>query len=415
VGAGATVHLAPGAVTFNALMSADAGVDAGWGALTGATKDKLAGRVPGRAVAGARMSTNIPATLDGLMSDATVREEMREAYRAVRTEVGVDLETDVIPFLGSPISAAVFDSEVGAEVPYGFAFWIPLNSGHDLDGVLRQVRRSMEDEGVRPVTDTIDGAEWTTVSEGSAALGWAVVRDHFVFVFGRSLLDEVSRGVGGGGGSFVDGVDRSLKAGILDGPAGMMWIDMQEIVRSPLGDMLKEDRDFRDIWPMLEATRSITYTTDWTTRQVLATLTLTATTEDGYKTAVFNQDRMSARRLRAMRAEAPTNLDGIRTAEKAYHAEWDAFTTAMWTPSAVSGQAQVGFSGGGYRSFENLGGGADGKVRCRYRVDAQNRRRSYDDDFVAIAECDLDGDGVYAVYRANRAQKATMITPIDVY
>ena len=122
-----------------------------------------------------------------------------------------------------------------------------------------------------------------------------------------------------------------------------------------------------------------------------------------------------AMQLRAKRSELPTNVDAIRTAEKAYHAEWDSFTSASDTPATLGGRQQVDFTGGGYMSFENLGWVADGKVRCRYRVDAQNRRRSYDDDFVAIAECDLDGDGVYAVYRANRAQKATMITPNDVY
>ncbi len=31
------------------------------------------------------------------------------------------------------------------------------------------------------------------------------------------------------------------------------------------------------------------------------------------------------------------------------------------------------------------------------------------------AECDIDGDGVNSYYRANRAQKATMVTAGDVY
>ena len=32
--------------------------------------------------------------------------------------------------------------------------------------------------------------------------------------------------------------------------------------------------------------------------------------------------------LKARRAELPANLDGLRTAEVAYHAEWDAFTSS---------------------------------------------------------------------------------------
>jgi prepilin-type N-terminal cleavage/methylation domain-containing protein len=38
-----------------------------------------------------------------------------------------------------------------------------------------------------------------------------------------------------------------------------------------------------------------------------------------------------AMQLRAKRAELPSNLDGIRTAEKAYQAEWDTFTSASVT------------------------------------------------------------------------------------
>ena len=44
--------------------------------------------------------------------------------------------------------------------------------------------------------------------------------------------------------------------------------------------------------------------------------------------------------MRAKRAELPTNLDGLRTAEKAYHAEWDAFTTAAATPTTTANAAR---------------------------------------------------------------------------
>ncbi|MCP4868557.1 MAG: hypothetical protein GY898_07540 [Proteobacteria bacterium] len=133
---------------------------------------------------------------------------------------------------------------------------------------------------------------------------------------------------------------------------------------------------------------------------------------DGAATEACMDDPMA---LRSRRSEAPMNVDGIRTAEKAYHAEWDAFTTAGWTPPRLYGEDPGSFTGGGLDAFYNLGWMADGQIRCRYRTTAYNKASSAADDFVVEAECDIDGDGINAVYRANRAAKAAMVTPDDVY
>lgn len=117
--------------------------------------------------------------------------------------------------------------------------------------------------------------------------------------------------------------------------------------------------------------------------------------------------------MKAKRSEAITNLDGIRTAEKAYHHEWDAFTSAGLTPEHLPGREPTDFSGGGYTAFQNLGWVADGLIRCQYEVTAQPSDAG--DDFLAIARCDIDGDGVEAVFQANRAEKAKMITPDGVF
>lgn len=112
--------------------------------------------------------------------------------------------------------------------------------------------------------------------------------------------------------------------------------------------------------------------------------------------------------------EAMTNLDGIRTAEKAYHHEWDTFTSAGWTPPALGGREAIAFSGGGLESFLNLGWAADGLVRCRYKAEAKNGTSAAQDEVDLWAECDTDGDGQRAIYYANRAEKAKMVTPADV-
>ncbi len=122
-----------------------------------------------------------------------------------------------------------------------------------------------------------------------------------------------------------------------------------------------------------------------------------------------------AMQLRAKRAELPSNLDGIRTAEKAYHAEWDGFTSAAATPGTAAARTPVNFSAGGLAAFENLGWVADGKVRGQYTTTATNSASNADDDFVASATSDVDGDGTPANYNCNRAEKAGMVTANNVY
>ncbi len=122
-----------------------------------------------------------------------------------------------------------------------------------------------------------------------------------------------------------------------------------------------------------------------------------------------------AMQLRAKRSELPTNVDAIRTAEKAYHAEWDAFTTAAATPTSVPGRSQTDFTAGGYTAFENLGWVADGKVRGQYSTTANAASASGDDDFTTIGIADVDGDGANSQYNANRAEKATMVTSNNAY
>lgn len=124
-----------------------------------------------------------------------------------------------------------------------------------------------------------------------------------------------------------------------------------------------------------------------------------------------------AMQLRAKRAELPSNLDGIRTAEKAYHAEWDSFTQAAFTPAATpNGRAQTVFTGTGYLQFDNLGWIADGLVRGTYSVGNVTTGSFAQDNFTATAQADVDGDGTnLSEYNCNRAEKAQMISLNNIY
>ena len=124
-----------------------------------------------------------------------------------------------------------------------------------------------------------------------------------------------------------------------------------------------------------------------------------------------------AMQLRAKRSELPTNLDAIRTAEKAYHAEWDSYTACLATPgTGLPGRIATTFATGGLTNFQNLGWVADGRVRGHYFVDGISTSGDIEQDqFTAHAMSDIDGDGTAAHYTATATLKATMDTPNNVY
>lgn len=139
------------------------------------------------------------------------------------------------------------------------------------------------------------------------------------------------------------------------------------------------------------------------------------TTFDGMQTCMAPaQEQM---KLRMKRAEAPSFLDGIRTAEKAYHAEFDRYLVAPATPAEIPGVEPVPFAGGGKAAFDELGASfLFDQVLCRYSVRLTNDDGTpVEDGFEARAECDIDGDGVTAIYRATASQRAVMVTDEDVY
>lgn len=114
--------------------------------------------------------------------------------------------------------------------------------------------------------------------------------------------------------------------------------------------------------------------------------------------------------LRAKRAELPTNVDGIKTAELGYDAAHDGFVACSAHPSPVPVKTVVewGFPTGG---FDSIGWRPDGMVRGQYAVELDETG----EDFTVIAQSDIDGDGNYADVRATSLTQATLTTGNDAF
>lgn len=128
-------------------------------------------------------------------------------------------------------------------------------------------------------------------------------------------------------------------------------------------------------------------------------------------TAVSNFMSMG---MRAKRAEGPSNLNGIRTAEFAYHAQHGEFRSAGTCPLVLPGRQQAAWEGDCADAFWTLGWAADGAVRCQYTavaIPGENEKA----DFMLTARCDADGDGAESVFEASRSSPAKRVTPEEIY
>ncbi len=112
---------------------------------------------------------------------------------------------------------------------------------------------------------------------------------------------------------------------------------------------------------------------------------------------------------RAKRAEVPSNVDGIKTAELAYDAAFDVFIQeTAFRPSSSVSKTQTAWIGG--TSFDTLGWSPDGKVRGAYRVTTTSTT-----DFQVVGICDVDGDGSNATYTSTKSTNAAQTTQNNIY
>jgi hypothetical protein len=123
----------------------------------------------------------------------------------------------------------------------------------------------------------------------------------------------------------------------------------------------------------------------------------------------LEQQRAAVARAR-YRGELEANLEGIRTAERAYEAAFDHYLPAGVHPRQVDAlDAQpVRWTGG--TAFDDLGWMPDGPVVGAYQVDVAPDGS----DFTVHGWADLDGDGVPAHWTASAHGRPERVSPEGV-
>jgi type IV pilus assembly protein PilA len=112
---------------------------------------------------------------------------------------------------------------------------------------------------------------------------------------------------------------------------------------------------------------------------------------------------------RAKRAEVPSNLDGIKTAVLAYESAYGhLMSESDPQPDRAPGKHTRDWRVGS--GFDAIGWQPDGKVRGSYSITTAKPG-----DFEIRGVCDVDGNGVQAVYTASRSVNAVQTTGITTY
>ena len=118
---------------------------------------------------------------------------------------------------------------------------------------------------------------------------------------------------------------------------------------------------------------------------------------------------------RAKRAEIPSNVDGIKTAEMGYDAAFDQFLSAADHPGTTVNKKQQAW-GAGNSDYQNLGWSPDGKVRGSYAVSTTVPSSATPGaDFTVTGRCDVDADGSEATYTATKSINTVFLDSNDVY
>ena len=114
---------------------------------------------------------------------------------------------------------------------------------------------------------------------------------------------------------------------------------------------------------------------------------------------------------RAKASEGLANLNAIRTAELAHHQEHGVFVAAGWQPQPESERYMKPFEVTEKSGWAALGWPPEGEdfFRCQYEVKLVGA------GFKAIAKCDVNHDGDYAVFEATQDTPAIRVSSTRSY
>lgn len=229
---GMRVDLDPDRFVLDGLVRAVASPKRPFNAMMGESQDRLAAEIPGKPLAGFRVAVDAQKTLAMALEDAPDMESgLGQVEQMIQGMLGITLRRDLIPYLGSPLSMALFE-DTGAW-PVGAAFWMPLKEGHELGADLDRLYEQFSGQGLPLTRDAFGDTAWYGVDLGGFQGRWSLVRDHLVIAAGQETAGRVAQGLGttDRGESLVGSVDSSeVRDGWTGDDEGYFFADVPALL-----------------------------------------------------------------------------------------------------------------------------------------------------------------------------------------
>lgn len=225
---GVAVELSTDLLRMDSLVTAREDAAKPLDAVIGPAEDRLAPVIPGEALAALRMAVDPEKALAQAVEETPeIQPMLEQGYATLQEMTGVDFETAVVPYLGSPISLVAVRDE--GQVPVGGALWLPLEAGHQVETALSSAFDLLSQSGL-PATRATDGALGYALDLGTTRLRWGIARDHLVVAAGQNTATRASQALAEPGESFLQAIERSeVREGLESEGDFFAYLDLPRI------------------------------------------------------------------------------------------------------------------------------------------------------------------------------------------
>jgi hypothetical protein len=213
-------------------------------------------------------------------------DDLRDFILELREEARFNFTGDVTPYLGSPVTYALFESEPG-EKPYSQVLRAPLEQRHDLDDVLEDLSRTLARNELQVDADVEGPAIWHVWATGRDVRGCGIAHEHLICACGRNRIRTLKREFASSAGSFLDAADAARAKTALRGDSTIALYWDVEAIADEDTDGWETDLDMAMTWPLIDASSEAFVTVEFEGQLLRVHGTLTAERTDEFVRAVL--------------------------------------------------------------------------------------------------------------------------------
>ena len=149
-------------------------------------------KIPGEAILVGQLGTSPQEMWDSILdSDFKLQVSAQGAYLLAKEKFGFHPYYDFLAKLNHTMGMSLVYDGADSEIGIGGVVWVSLLPGHKMNGVLRKMITSVEDNAGQKFSKTIEnGVTWYELSKDGVTVTLGIVDDNMVLVFGEKYPAE---------------------------------------------------------------------------------------------------------------------------------------------------------------------------------------------------------------------------------